>query len=291
MKTRIVLTAALAGLAFAPSFAATPVADAGPWAKVPALPTACYVEQDGFRDRNNAALEAVQQDHYAQNDVNGAIEQQFRKVQEENPMALAQAMQQAMMNDPQNAQKYMEQMMNQGQQSTQDVTDQGQKEMQFDAEAKALVKQYQAALAQAYGPAEARWQALKKKRGYGPEVNMPGESGEPDWVWTEYTVVLRERDAGYVANCAKWWGAGKPIHAYLKRYKDYLVQERIPSRKKMIDDVRLDQYKTVDIPTAGYRTVQDYEAAELYIKRAGELFDERAEKPRCPTADRCEAMY
>lgn len=291
MNTRFFVTAVMVGLVCAPSFAAAPPADAGPWAKVPALPTACYVSQDQWRDKNDAALAAVQEAHSTQDEINAEINQKFRNAQEENPMAMAQAMQQAMMNDPQNAQKAMQQMLQQGEQATQDVGDQGAKEQQFDAEAKALIKQYKAALAQAGGPAEARWQALKKKRGYGPEVNMPGESGEPQWVWDEYNVVLHERDTAYVANCAHWWTANSPIHSYLKRYKDYLVQERVPSRKKMADDVRLEQYKTLDIPTAGYRTVQDYEAAELYLKKSRELFDEREENPRCSSANRCEALY
>lgn len=291
MKTRIVLTAALAGLTCAPSFAAAPAADAGPWAKVPALPTACYSGQDQWWDQNNAAIDAVQQDHYAQNDINSAIEQNFRKAQEENPMAMAQAMQQAMMSDPQNAQKYMEQMMQRGEQAQAEAPAQLAKEQQFEAESKTLTQQYAAALATAYGPAEARWQALKKKRGYGPEVNMPGEMGEPDWVHTEYAAVLRDRDAGYLANCAHWWAAGSPIHAHLKRYKDYLVQERTPSRKKLIDDVKLEQYKSIDVPTDGFRTTADYDAAELYLKKASVMFGERRATPRCPTADRCDAMF
>ena len=87
MSMRIFVTAAVAGLVCAPALAATSAANAGPWAKVPALPTACLSSQDQWWEMNNAAIEAVQQDHYAQNEVNDAIEQKFRKVQEENPMA------------------------------------------------------------------------------------------------------------------------------------------------------------------------------------------------------------
>ena len=290
MKSRILLTAGAAALACTQALAATPAANAGPWAKVPALPTACFSSQDQWWDANIAAIDAVQQDHYKQDETNSAIEQNFRKVQEENPMAMAQAMQQAMMNDPANAQKYMEQMMQQGQQTTADVTAQGEKEQQFDVEAKSVMKQYEAALATASGPAEARWAAVKKKRGYDASAPGPSESGEPDWVYQEWNGILHDRDSAYVSNCAHWWAAGSPIHAYLKRYRDYLVLERTPSRKKGIDDVKLDQYKSLNVPTEGFRTTADYDAAELYMKKAQAMFGERRAVPRCQTADRCDAM-
>lgn len=288
MSMRIFVTAAVAGLVCAPALAAAPAADAGPWAKVPALPTACYSNQDQWHEQNSTALAAVQQDHSDQNDVNSAIQQKANKAQEENPMAMAQALQQAMMNDPQNAQKYMEQMTQRGEAAVTETPAQLAKEQQLEAESKAIVKQYHAALAQAGSAAEARWAVLKKKRGYGPEVRGPSEAGEPDWVYQEWNGILHDFDAAYASNCAQWWTAGSPIHAYLKRYKDYLVQERTPSRKKLIDDPALDQYKLLNVSTTGYRTIADYEAAELYMQRAGTMFSERRPEPRCQSADRCD---
>jgi hypothetical protein len=44
----------------------------------------------------------------------------------------------------------------------------------------------------------------------------------------------------------------------------------------------------MNIPTTGYRTTNDYEAAELYLKRAREMFDERRAQPRCDSAGRCD---
>ena len=116
MSMRIFVTAAVAGLVCAPALAAAPAADAGPWAKVPAAPTACYTSQDQCQDQNSAAVDAVQKEHYAANERNdGTASRNSSEAQAANPMAMAQAMQQAMMNDPQNAQKYMEQMTQQGQ--------------------------------------------------------------------------------------------------------------------------------------------------------------------------------
>ena len=91
MKTRIFLTAAAAGLACAQALAAAPAANAGPWTKVPALPTACYSSQDAWWDQNNAAIDAVQENLYAQQAANTEVEEAANKAMNENPMAMAQA--------------------------------------------------------------------------------------------------------------------------------------------------------------------------------------------------------
>jgi hypothetical protein len=271
--------------------AATLAAAPDPSAKVPALPTACFASQDHWSDTINAAIDSVQQDHYRQNDVNSAIEQNFVQAQEANPMAMAQAMQQQMMSDPQNAQKYMQRMMQQGQQTQTEIPAQQAKEKQLDDESKAVMQRYRAALAQVMGPANARWAALKKKRGYGPEVNWPGETGEPGWVYAEWGEILRDRENAYLANCAQWWTAsGSPIRAYLKRYKDYLVLERTPYYKRIVDESALEKYRLLKIPTAGYRTTTDYDAAELYMKRASAMFGERRAHPRCSAEGHCDAL-
>ena len=284
---RRLLVAALAGLAGASALDAQPAAT-GPWAKVPALPTACYSGQDQWWDQNNAALEAVQQARYKQAEANAAIHQKLNDAMAADPMAMVQALQQKMMDDPQNAQKYIEQMVAQGQQAQAEVPAQSAKEQQLEAESKTVIKQYEAALTQAMGPANARWNALKKKMGISMDSLGPGELGVPDWAWAEWEVILRERDSAYAANCAKWWTATGQIHAYMKRYKDYLVQERTPYLQKFSDQPVLDQFKMMDISSAGYRTTADYEAAEDYIKMASTLFDQRNQRPHCTAPDHCE---
>lgn len=286
MKTRICFTAVAAGLVCTHALAAPP-ATPSPWAKVPALPTACYSGEDKWWDQNNAALEAVQQAHSEQNGINSAIERKYNDEVAADPMAMAQRLQQKMMDDPQNAQKYMEQMVETSEQAQTEVPAQSAREQQLEAESKTVMKQYEAALAKTMGPADARWTALKKKLGIPMDSYGPGELGVPDWAWEEWYVILRERDKAYLATCAQWWTATGPIHAYMKRYKDYLVQERIPYEKKLVDEPTLEQYKMMDFPAAGWRTTTDYEAAEDYIKMASKLFGERRERSLCPPTGRC----
>jgi hypothetical protein len=286
VKKREFLEAVVATLACAPALAAPAAAATDPWTRVPALPTACYQSQDPWWDKNNAAIDAVQKDHYAQDEINGGIRQSSVDAQSADPMAVAQRMQQAMMNDPQNAKKMMEQMVQRGQQVQTEVPAQSAKEQQLEGESKTVIKQYQAALAKAMGPADARWTALKKKMGIAMDSPSPGEGGVPDWAWAEWGVILKERDQAYLANCAQWWAAAGPMHAYMKRYKDYLVLERTPFHRK-IDDATLQSYQMQGVSTEGYRTTTDYEAAEDYMKMASSLFRERQAQPRCQADGNC----
>ena len=293
MTSRVLLTAAVAGLFCAQALAATPpatqatpapgpaAAPTGPWAKVPALPTACYASQDQWIDQVNTALAAVQEDHSRQNDTNTAVEMRLNKVMQENPMAMAQAMQQAMMSDPQNAQRIMQQLTQTGEQAQTEIPGQAQKDAQFQAESKTVIKQYNAALNSAYSAGDARWTALKKKAGYEPDAPGPGETGVADWIWAEWELVVRDWKAGYQANCAQWFSPTGPIRAYLKRYKDYLVNERIPTEKRLIDQPRLDQYKMMNVSATGWRTTSDYDAVEDYLTVARDLFDQRKATVEC----------
>ena len=301
MKSRALLTAAVAGLVCVQALAATPpaapapkpapkpavTAPAGPWAKVPAPPTACYSSQDHYFELNTAAADAVSNELDKLKEQNTALDQKANEVMQSNPMALAQAMQQAMLDDPQNAQKYMERMVKQGQDAQTAIPAATDREKQIEAEKDTVIKQYQAALAKAMGPADARFTALEKKMGI--TMNSFGPApGAPDWAWDEWGVILHERDQAYQATCATWFLPVGPLQGYLKRYKDFLVKERIPYEKKNFDEPRLDQFRTLGVSTASYRSTNDHEAVKDYLGMAYGIFSERQDHPHCPTPDRCE---
>ena len=276
--------AAGASVIVAASLYAQPVT--GHWAKAPALPTACYVsqEQDSFDKKLEAALAAVQADHDKQNEINDRIRESAQNV---DPMELARRMQENLMKDPQKAMQYMQGVQNLGQgvQADQQVT--FEKEKQLAAEEKALIERYKTALAKSYAPGNARWAALKKKLGIAPESTGPGEMGVPDWAWKEWDAILREWDRGYQATCAQWWNAAGPMHAHMKRYRDFLVQERVPHHHKHVDEPVLKNYQMTNVSSKGYRSVADFVAVEDYLKRAGRIFSQRLDRPRC-TAQRCD---
>lgn len=290
MKTRFLLTATVVGLVSTHAAAAPPAAADDPWTKVPALPTACYAGQDGWLDKNGAAFEAVQESLYAQKEENTKVQEAANKAFSENPMAMAQAMQQAMMDDPENAQKMIEKMTQTGTEAQTELPAKQAKEQQLDAESKALLKQYDAALVKATAPAVARWNALQKKMGWGIEPGFP-IGPDPSWpqsAWQEWAAIQKDRDAAYVANCAHWWSATGQFQGYMKRYKAYLVQERIPYSKKLVDEAALNQFKMLNVPAGGYRTTSDIEAAMDYMKMASSLYGQRMADPFCQVMNACE---
>lgn len=309
MKSRVFLTVAAAGIVCALTLAVQPAAaqakpatpakpvtqtrpaqPAGPWAKVPALPTACYSTQDQWSEQNTAAFDTVQQAHYAQDGINDGIRQAATDKYSEDPMALAARMQQQMMEDPANALKIMEER-NQQQQKAQAVTPELlERERQIEAESKALMKQYQAAFTKAIAPNDARRAAISKRLGGSGLVSWAwvrtGDPGDPAWVEPERIALMRAWDQAYVSTCAQWWTATGPFHAYMKRYKDFLLQERIPYEKEFGDKATLEHYKTMDVATTGWRTTTDFEAALDYMSMARSFFDQRDVYPFC-TGNAC----
>lgn len=286
MNTRVLLAAAAVGLAGASAPAAS-AAGADPWAQVPALPTACYSEQDPWVAANDAAIAAVTESKEAQEAVNTELSASLSQA---DPMALAQAMQQAMMDDPANAQKIMEQTFQTGQEAQTALPAQMEKEKQLEAESKAVLKQYEAALDKATQPAVARWVALQKNMGWEVDPNfafMPDPSWPPA-AWQEWAAIQKDRDAAYAANCAQWWSATGPLQGYLKRYKAFLVGERTPYHKKLFDEPKIANFKLLDVPAEGYRTTADYEAAIDYMKMASSVYGQRMSRPLCRKENACE---
>lgn len=295
MKLRSFPTASAAGLLCAQALAAPPAAaPASPWSKIPALPTVCYSSQDNWSEQNYAALHEVQQDHSRQDEINGEVERSATEALGSDPFAIAQRMQQAMLDDPQKAQQLMQQMWQQSEQAPAQAKVQTEKERKIEAEGKALVKQYQAALNKAMGAGNARLAALGKRLGTQDTTGSVdflwlrvGDPSDPAWVWPERHAILKLWDEAYVATCAQWWTATGPFHAYMKRYKDYLLQERIPYEKQAYDQSKLQNFLQLNVPAKGWRTTTDYEAAEDYMNRASSLFGERETEPGCRATDGC----
>ena len=291
MNARMFLTAAVGGLACVQAMAAPPAAAPDAWSKVPALPTACLSSQDQqWTERNNAAIVAVQESRTAQNEKNTEVEQQANRALSENPMAMAQAVQQAMMDDPENAQKLIEKMTQTGTQAAAEMPERSEKEKQIEAESKTLLSQYNAALKTAMGPAEARWHAFQKKMGWDTQDDF-AIVGEPSWpqeAWQEWAAVQKIRDSAYTATCAQWWSATGQFQGYMKRYKTYLVQERIPYEKKLVDESKLDNYKLLNVPAGDYRTTTDMDAAIDYMNMASSVYAARMSDPYCRKDYGCE---
>lgn len=264
-------------VAVASGFVVTAVlaaAPADPWSKVPALPTGCYSAQDDFATKNEIAIETLKAETVTQEEVNQKIADQLTEQNNQDPMKMAAAMQEAMMKDPQNAMKYMEMMgattdpASLQAESAQYVA----REQQLKEEERTLLNRYTAAFDKALAPARAQLAQFNEK-----ERQLPAENH----------AIQREADRAYQAMCGPWFGATGPMQAYLKKYKDYLVQERIPADEKS-DAQKLMQYKMVGIAADAYRSTAKHKAALEYLQVAEQLYLARERKPKCPAAGPCE---
>jgi hypothetical protein len=281
MKSRVLMTAAAAVFLGAHAIATTP-ARSGLWTKVPPLPTACYGENDAAYDKLVAAHKAVQEDHSRQNDANSAVDQQAGN---SDMMEVASRMQQEMMRDPQAAARMLESMSNPeaaAQQQAASTAQFAEDDQIRRDETRALKARYDAALQNAFAPANARWQVLRKKLGLSPDAQGPGEAGVPEWAWAEWHEILRMKDQAYGATCPAWFGAGGQVQAHLQRYHDFLVQKRIPLQEER-DQKKVDAYQNIyGTPTTTYKSVASHDAVEDYIELAQEMYQWRQPRPKCP---------
>lgn len=268
------VAAAFAGLLFAGA-AHSQAAPAGPFAKVPALPTACYTDGDPFVARIEAAHAATQAEVYKQQEINAKIQEDYQNI---DPMDMAAKMQQWMMSNPQEAMKYMQTTQSMGQEAQTVAPELNAAEMAFGTEKEDLTKGYGAALTQAYAPVEARTAAMNKK--LEAEAAGCGEGCLPPWAQVEWDAIQKDRDAAYRATCARWWTASGPIHDYLKRNREWLLTKYVPSWQKH-DEVKLTQYAIMNTPAASWKSTVPLQEAVDYMGVARTLFALREDKPHC----------
>lgn len=275
------LVATLAGFVCASTLHAQAPA-AGPWAKVPALPTVCFYGNDTFPARLDAALAAVNVDRDRQLAINKQIEDEHKNI---DPMEMASRMQQWMMSNPQEAMKYMQGIQAIGEDFNAEMSEINAAQMRFQAEEKDLIKRYNTALNTAYAPGHAKHAALKKKLGVAPEYPSVKDPGSPDWAFVEEDAIMRELDQAYAAFCPKWWAAAGPVQAWLKTYRDWLTTKYIPFHDRM-GSQNAQTYAIMGTPSASWKTVSAQDAVIKYLQAVGRVYAERREKPRC-TAEDC----
>jgi hypothetical protein len=271
-------------VAAAASFAALAAAPAShaydPWSAVPAFPTALYSSQDQFKTTVETALATVNAETEKQRDINGKLSAQGNKqaeqMAEQDPYAMAQKMQEQMMQNPQAMQAMMHPEAIQEQAAHANASDQ---EMKVADEK--IVKDYEAALKAAMEPYRARFRALSKKAA--PYVTK-GEGGDewPAWASKEGDAIMADAHRGYEVLAAKWFAPGGQVPTFLQRRRTYLVNEAIPYREQHFD-----------APSAGlygpsFRSLAPYEAVQNYLKLAEKLYDMRTAGTRsCMTSSAC----
>lgn len=258
---------------------AAPAAKEDPWARVPAFTTACYSEGDPFNEKLAAAQEALTSDIGKQNQINDELKAEVGSI---DPMELASRQQQYMMDHPQEAMALMQRNAQLGE----DFSDKQMKIVEragaLDEEIKDLDAQYKAALDKAFDPLRAKAADLDARAQ--KDLVSLGEIGYgyAPWAVKEWNELVAQGNAAYQRVCADWWAAPGPYRAWLERYRDYLVKDRIPITEEAELVGAGFMVWAVGTPERPYRSTATLMAVEDYMKQVAVVFSKRSPRPSLP---------
>jgi hypothetical protein len=208
------LAALVALLCSAGSQAQTPGKE---WAHVPPPPTACYYTQDNYERKYDAAHAKVVAELEPLRAAQAqATEEAQANVTDVDPWKLMERMNQAMLDDPAKAaetmQAYSPEAVQESGAQYQEV--QQQKQALLD-ELKRLRERHAALVGTARGPSS---------------YYEPGGEGVPTSVIDAQVAKFNAAYRGTL--CPQWFGPTGHYTAWLKRFKDHLVQKQIPAEQE-----------------------------------------------------------
>lgn len=273
-----ILASGLVGFLCSVAMGAPPAAQ-NPWAKVPAFPTGCYSGRDDFAARTAAAQETLSREIARQEQINKQLQDSVKMDEGTDPYEYAARMQNAMMNNPQEAMKMAQATQAAGATAEElrpkDVANQ----QKLDGEMTDLLTRYRAALGKAVAPVDAKFKDLDRRAQKDLVVTEAGDF-YAKWAVQEYNALVRQWNAEYEKTCSAWWQASGPFHAWLKRYRDHLVQDHIPWLEQS-DNAAYGFMAALGAgTTAGaYKSTATMNTVADYMKRAGEVFNNRPTEP------------
>ena len=241
---------------FAISLAANAAAPADPWTLVPALPTACYGQQDDFDEVLATRIETLSAEISRQAQLNDQLEDRVSAL---DPQEKQRRIMDYMMKNPQEATKAMQAMQSMGSEASEvrQVEEEGERE-QSEALA-GLFARYDAALKTATDPIFAK------------RNKIIAIGSDP-----EFEVLTRQLDREYEKLCPQWWKGG-PFRTWLAGYREFLIQG-IPAREEAQAKGNA-HYAMFGISAASYRSTFKMEAVKKYLMRTTEIYGRRHGQP------------
>ena len=245
---------------------ATPPTD--PWALVPALPSGCYEEQDGYLAKVDTAIAMFDQEIDAQRAINDEIGGQVASAASADPYAMMDRMQDYLMNNPEEATKMMEDLYATGQTIGDELVEDIEREQELTAPLDGLSARYRTAYAEHRAPIEAMVAAL------------PTEEGEAGAYFTDEAIaqlpaINRQANAAYERLCAQWWQNG-PFVAPLTEFRAFLANDRAPRQDKVFAQGK-QQWDIQGIDTSEARSLAAMEAARDYLKQVQRVYGLRVQ--------------
>jgi hypothetical protein len=270
----------LALLAASLAEAAAPPVAQNPWARVPALPTGCYSSQDDFAAKIAAARDAVT-DAIAQRDqANDALKERAKAADSGDDATRAARIQALLAKDPQAAMKMMQQIQTAGSTAqTASPTDTANQQ-KLERELNDLQTQYNAALAKAVAPVDAKF--IKRFAPGGDAGKWQGflSPGAPAADYADWASLNKQWNGEREKACAPWWQASGPFHGWLKRYRDHLVQDHIPWVEQNEQGTSGFMLMMADSPSGSYKSTATLAGVNDYMKHAEAIFNTRPQEPR-----------
>jgi len=258
----------------ATTFVITAQADE-PWGQVPPLPTSCYSEGDSFETAAISATESLRDQEARQQEVNLAIEEQYREV---DIMEKQQRMVAFMMEHPEKAQQYMEAQQQGAQQVQEQTPELVERQQQLDAEMRDLMAAYAGDLQQAMAAVEAQQHAL----------NTTLEQTCNEGLLAKSVALRAEENRVYDGVCANWWKGG-PFHDWLARYKQFQI-EQAANWAEFAATSKLN-YEVIGVAADQYRAPEEYKGPIEYLRRAMEIFVQRRFGPVSEELGTCEVRH
>lgn len=236
-----------------------PAAAQGPWARLPALPTACYTKSDAFDGDGEKLRLDLDAAIGRQEEVNKSLVAKYASL---DMMTQQSRLQAFMMKNPEAAGKYLEDQSNMA--ARMHAPEIAEKRNASDEKLKTIQAQYVAEAAP-LTPLFTRYRDATE-----PAAGDAGHARIP-----EYAAAY---DAAYERFCGKWWSATSPFVPWLGELKRLLVDAVIPEEDDMARVQKL-QLDVMGIPAAGYKSTAELKAVREYLAAARKIYAQRPATP------------
>jgi hypothetical protein len=239
---------------------------ADPWSRVPPATTNCYVN-DGFDDKIDKAVAALDADISRQTELNAKIKEQFQAI---DGMEKARRMQAWMMKNPQEAMKMMQGLQTAGATINSQITASSTNGPRLDQEFKDHAANFRAAVDNALKPIEAKMAELTRTKGIQAEGGVTFAPADQ----AQYAVLIKQKNVAYEKVCGSFFGPTTIFATWLSGYKTHVISDVIAPQETS-DAAMVSQMAIMDSPTGGYRSTAKLEGVRDYLRRVRAAYDLR----------------
>ena len=227
---------------------------------LPALPTACYSQEDTYYDQANAVAATIDAERTRQDEINQALSQQLSDM---DPMDLQQRMMDFMMENPQEAQKYMEMVAAAGTVASEELPKLNEEAYALHSEREKLDADYDAAvnaLDEAYRNATA---------------GLFEDPQKFDADFASYSASVDAYNGGYGNLCASYMKDGF-YYDWLARHED--LERRMVALQFSADSIA-ENYRIYGIDADLYRSTYNLTAVKRQVDTTIQIFNRRKLQP------------